>query len=136
MPIVLQKTNDSVILDNTDEAFVDTPLANESFMIEISKLRRSDNINLLTDSVGEDGKIKQGDYAKRLFITSITAVDGFVDENQAPISLEDGVANVIWEYSPDALINAINAKIQGFTAIEDKKKEVLEDDLVPTVPGQ
>ena len=75
MAIMLKKTNDSVILDNTDEAFVGTPLADETFMIEISKLKRADNINLLSGSVDEDGNIQQGDYSKNQFIASISAVD-------------------------------------------------------------
>ena len=136
MAIMLKKNNESIILDNTDEAFAGTPLADETFMIEISKLKRADNINLLSGSVGEDGTIKQGDYSKTQFIASITNVDGFVNENQEPINIEDGVRELIWEHGSDLLVTAINSKIKSFSDIEDKKKEVLEDDLVPTVPGQ
>ena len=136
MAIMLKKTNESVILDNTDEAFAGTPLADESFMIEISKLKRADNINLLSGSVDEDGNIKQGDYSKNQFIASISAVDGFVDENQAPISIEDGVRELIWEHGSDVLVTTINSKIKSFNILEEKKTEVLEEDLVPIVPGQ
>jgi len=135
MAIMLKKQNETVILDNTDEAFNGTPFANEAFMIEVTKLPRSESINMLSSSVDEDGNIKQGDYSKNLFIASITAVDGFVDENQAPIGLDDGVADIIWEYSPDVLVNAIKNKIQSFTAVEEKKSEALEPDLVPTQIG-
>ncbi len=136
MAIMLKKNNESIILDNTDEAFTGTPLADESFMIEISKLKRADNINILNGSVDEDGNIKQGDYSKKHFIASISAVDGFVDENQAPISIEDGVRELIWEHGSDVLVTTINSKIKSFNILEEKKTEVLEDDLVPTVPGQ
>ena len=136
MAIMLTKKNESVILDNTDEAFTGTAFADETFMIEISKLKRADNINILTASVDEDGNIKQGDYSKNLFIASITSVDGFVDENQVPMGVDENVAEVIWEHSPDVLVNAIKSKIQSFTAIEEKKSETPENDSVPTVPGQ
>lgn len=136
MAIMLKKKDESVILDNNDEAFVGTEFASEPFSIEITKLRRSANIDILTMSVGEDGNISQGDYSREMFVRSITDIDGFVDENQQPLTVADGIAEIIWEYSPDVLVNAIKAKIQSFNAIEEKKSEPLEQDLVPTLPGQ
>ena len=132
---MLTKKDESIILDNTDEAFVGTPLASEAFMIEITKLKRADNINLLHSSTDEDGNIKQGTYSKNLFIASITSADGFVDENQVPIGVEDGVAEIIWEYSPDVLVNAIKVKFQSFTAIDEKKSETPENDSETTPVG-
>ena len=136
MAIMLKKQNETIVLDNTDEAFADTVFANEPFIIEISKLPRAETINILTGSVDDEGVLKQGDYSKLLFIASITNVDGFVDENQQPIGLEDGVSEIIWEYSPDILVNAIKAKIQSFNAVEEKKKETSEQDLVGIPAGQ
>ena len=93
------------------------------------------SVGLLLFRIAYSGSIYYLFLLWNLFLASITAVDGFVDENQAPIGLDDGVADIIWEYSPDVLVNAIKDKMQSFTAVEEKKSEALEPDLVPTQIG-
>ena len=134
MALMLKKKNETVILDNTNEVFEGTPFANEPFMVEIKKISRSERINLLSSSVGEDGMIKQGDYSRDLFVLSVCGADGFVNENQEPLNVEDGVALMIWDNGSDLLVDAIKDKIQSFTAVEEKKSETLEIDS-PTIPA-
>lgn len=134
MAIMIKKNSETTTLRNTEDTFKGSPFETEPFAIEIKKISRSERINRLHESVNEDGTIRQGDYSRDLFVSSIVKVEGFVNEEQEPLTVEDGVALIIWENCPDLLVDAIKDKIQKFTAIEEKKSETLENDL-PTIPA-
>ena len=124
--------NENIVLSSTDEIFTNTSLANQGFSIEIQKINRADGIDMLTGSVDSEGNISNGQYSRALFIASIVAVDGFVDENQQPITIEDGIREILWEYGDDLLIDAVKSKIKGFKAYEEKKSESQEPGLENT----
>jgi len=133
---MIKKKSETTTLRNTEDVFKGSPFEAEPFAIEIKKISRSERINLLSGSVNEDGTIKQGDYSRDLFVLSIISVEGFVDENQTPLTVEDGVALIIWDNGSDLLVDAVKDKIQSFTAVEEKKSETLENDLPTTPVGQ
>ena len=136
MAIMLKKKNETVSLSNTDEAFVGTPLANEPFVIEITKIKKAESINMLSASANEDGTIKQGDYSRDLFISSISNVDGFVDENQEHLGIDEGFREIVWEYGSDILVEAIKDKIKSLSDSGEKKSEIQENDSVTIPAGQ
>ncbi len=123
----LAKLNaENVVLSNEDEQFVGTELEMQSFMIVVKRLTRADKINVGADSADENGKISSGEYSKAMFVNSITEVDGFTDENQQPISIENSVRELIWEYSPDVMVEAIKKAIESFDIKDEKKSEEQE----------
>ena len=126
---------DTKIVANTDEVFAGTELAEQAFTVTVQKLKRADKIDTMSKAVKDDGTISNGLYSQALFVSSIQAVDGFVDENGANITLEDGVANIIWEYADDALVEEIKKAIQSFNKQEEAKKKEPEEDLVVTQTG-
>jgi ribosomal protein L22 len=126
---------DTKIVANTDEVFAGTELAEQAFTVTVQKLKRAEKIDTMSKAVKDDGTISNGLYSQALFVSSIQAVDGFVDENGANITLEDGVAEIIWEYAPDALVEEIKKVIQSFNAIDEAKKKEPEEDLVVTQIG-
>lgn len=130
------KENENVLITNTDEAFVGTELANEPFSIEIKRLSRAEKIDTMSNAVTSDGKISNGEYSKALFVASIASVENMVDEHGQELSIEDGIREIIWEYGSDVLVERIKAVIQSFNEIDEKKSELLEEDLNPTPIGQ
>lgn len=127
--------DDNVIITNTDEAFIDTVLADEPFTIEVKRLKRAEKIDTMSASVDANGNISNGSYSKTLFINSITSVSGMVDENNQPLGIDEGIREIIWEYGSDVLVEKVKAVIQSFNAVEDKKKEEPESDLETTPVG-
>lgn len=122
MILNLAKFNtDTVLLTNTDEAFVGTTIAESPFSIKIKRLSRVEKIDTMSEALGEDGKISNGRYSRALFINSIAEVDGFVDENGDAIT--EGIREIIWEIAPDALVGKIKEVIEGFNSSEEKKSE-------------
>lgn len=128
-------TNQNIVLSNEDEQFIGTDLELQPFMIEIKRLSRADKINVATESVSENGTISSGEYSKAMFINSIVAVEGFTNENNEPITLEKQVRELVWEFAPDALVNAIKEKIDSFDIKEEKKSEEQEPVLADTPNG-
>jgi hypothetical protein len=126
---------DTKIVANTDEVFAGTELAEQAFTVTVQKLKRADKIDTMSKAVKDDGTISNGLYSQALFVSSIQAVDGFVDENGANITLEDGVANIIWEYADDALVEEIKKAIQSFNKQEEDKKKEPEIGVTDTQIG-
>lgn len=132
----LAKLNsDNKFIQNTDEVFKDTPLAQEDFSIEVQRLSRSEKIDVSSKAMDADGKLSAGEYSKQLFINSIVAVDGMTDENGNEITIQDKVRELIWEYAPDVLVEAVKNQIESFNVIEEKKSEPLETDSENTPIG-
>jgi|FLOH01.1.fsa_nt_gi hypothetical protein len=126
---------DTKIVANTDEVFAGTELAEQAFTVTVQKLKRAEKIDTMSKAVKDDGTISNGLYSQALFVSSIQAVDGFVDENGANITLEDGVANIIWEYADDALVEEIKKAIQSFNKQEEDKKKEPEIGVTDTQIG-
>ena len=126
---------DTKIVANTDEVFAGTELAEQAFTVTVQKLKRADKIDTMSKAVKDDGTLSNGLYSQALFVSSIQAVDGFVDENGANITLEDGVANIIWEYADDALVEEIKKAIQSFNKQEEDKKKEPEIGVTDTQIG-
>jgi hypothetical protein len=128
--------NETKTITNADEAFIGTALAEQPFRVEVSRMSRANKIDTMSKAVLPDGTISNGEYSKALFIASVSDVNGFEDENGTPLGLEDDVVSLIWEYSPDALVEEIKAAIQNFNAIEEKKVETQEQGSVVLPLGQ
>lgn len=128
-------TQENVILSNEDEQFVGTDLELQPFMIEVKRITRADKINIASDSANDEGIISSGEYSKAMFINSIVSVDGFTDENQTPITINENVRELIWEYAPDALVDAIKGKIQSYDVKEEKKSDEPEAPSLDTPIG-
>lgn len=137
MKFNLARINDQTkVIKSTDEAFEGTPLEGEGFAIEVKKLKRAEKIDTMSKAVLDDGTISNGEYSKALFISSIQAVSGFVDENEEEITIEDGIAELIWENAPDVLVEEVKKAIQSFNEIEEKKSDIPEQDLTVSQIGQ
>ena len=132
----LAKLNENeVTIDNTHEAFNGTEFADKPFKIELKRIKRTNKIDIQSESIGEDGKMKFGTYTKKVFVQSIIGVDGFVDENNEPITLEDGIREIIFEYGDDLLVNAIKNEIEAMDKAESEKKSELPTGLEATPIG-
>ena len=118
---------DNTVITNTDEAFVGTTLADSPFSIEIKRLKRAEKIDTMSKAVDAEGNISNGQYSKALFVASIAKVDGITDENGTPLTFEDGIREIIWEYGADILVEKIKSVIQGFNKVEEKKSELPEN---------
>jgi len=109
------KENNKVSVKNTDEAFDNSPLANQEFEVVVSKLTRSQKIDIATEAMDGE-KISNGKYSKAMFIKSIREIEGMEVEGEADIR------EVIWEYGDDVLVDAIKQAIDSFTNADEEKK--------------
>jgi len=109
------KENNKVSVKNTDEAFDNSPLANQEFEVVVSKLTRSQKIDIATEAMDGE-KISNGKYSKAMFIKSIREIEGMEVEGEADIR------EVIWEYGDDVLVDAIKQAIDSFTKADEEKK--------------
>ena len=128
-------TSENVILTNEDDQFVGTDLELQPFIIEVKRLTRAETIDVASVAMNEDGTLSGGKYSEAIFVSSIVSVDGFTDENNNPIGMDDKVVNLIWEYAPDTLVNAIKEKIESFKMNDEKKSESLENDSLDIPNG-
>lgn len=123
---------DNIIIANTDDVFAGTELAEEGFTVEVKRLTRAEKIDVSSNALDENGNVSQGEYSKAMFVSSIVAVGGFTDENGEEITIEKHVRELIWEYSPDQLVDEIRKAIESYRLVDEKKSELLESDLVDT----
>ena len=128
-------TSENVILTNEDDQFVGTDLELQPFIIEVKRLTRAETIDVARVAMNEDGTLSGGKYSEAIFVSSIVSVDGFTDENNNPIGMDDKVVNLIWEYAPDTLVNAIKEKIESFKMNDEKKSESSENDSLDIPTG-
>lgn len=117
---------DTVVIDQNNTAFVGTELSQSPFSITVADMKKEDKTDILYGCVNKDGEIKQGAYQKALFIASIVAVDGIIDEASEPLTLERGVRDIIWEYGNEKLRTQITDAIKNFSEVSEKKSEELE----------
>ena len=127
--------SENIVLTNEDEQFVGSDLELQPFMVEVKRLSRADKIDVAGEAMDDNGEISSGKYSESMFKASIVSADGFTDELQQPISMEGGVVDLIWEYAPDTLVNAIKEKIQSFDILAEKKSEASEVDSLDTPVG-
>ncbi len=125
----------NVIVSNEDEQFVGTGLDLQPFMVEVKRLTRADKINIAQTSADDNGKIGTGEYSQAMFINSIVAVDGFVNEHQEPITIDKKVRELIWEHAPDEMVQAIKKAIESFDIKDEKKSEEQEAPLLDIPNG-
>ena len=127
---------ETALISSTDAVFKDTDLENTGFKIMVREPMREDVTNFIHANVNDKGDVNQGSFQKALFLNGIVAVEGIVDKNQNPITLEDGVREILFEYSSQILKDEIFSKIQSLTESSNKKKETQTQGLEPMHDGQ
>jgi len=128
--------NDNKFLSNTDEKFIGTELELQEFTVEVKRLTRAQTIDMSVDSLDEKGQISSGEFSKLKFVNSIADVIGITNEDGQEIGIKEGARELIWEYAPDLLLNAIKETIASYDIAEQKKSESLETDSQNTQSGQ
>ena len=127
--------SENIILTNTDEQFVGTDLELQEFMIEVKRLSRADKIDVASEAMGENGTISSGKYSEAMFKASIVNIEGLTDEEGNAITMDTKAVDLIWEYAPDLMVNAIKEKIESFNVVAEKKSESLENGYQDTPIG-
>lgn len=127
--------SENIILTNTDEQFVGTDLELQEFMIEVKRLSRADKIDVASEAMGDNGTISSGKYSEAMFKASIVNIEGLTDEEGNAITMETKAVDLIWEYAPDLMVNAIKEKIESFNVVAEKKSESLENGYQDTPIG-
>ena len=127
--------SENIILTNTDEQFVGTDLELQEFMIEVKRLSRADKIDVASEAMGDNGTISSGKYSEAMFKASIVNIEGLTDEEGNAITMDTKAVDLIWEYAPDLMVNAIKEKIESFNVVAEKKSESLENGYQDTPIG-
>lgn len=127
--------SENIILTNTDEQFVGTDLELQEFMIEVKRLSRADKIDVASEAMGDNGTISSGKYSEAMFKASIVNIEGLTDEEGDAITMDTKAVDLIWEYAPDLMVNAIKEKIESFNVVAEKKSESLENGYQDTPIG-
>ena len=129
------KANTEVVITDKDECFVGTDLEGADFEVVVKRLSKVEKIDTAQEGQDDEGNFSNGLYSKALFTKSIVDVVGIKNELGQELTIEDGVADIIWEYAPDALSDRIKEVIQSFNKSEQKKSESLETDSAVTPAG-
>ena len=124
----------TLLIANSDAAFIGTALELQEFTIEVQKLSRADKIDVAGKAVNSDGEISNGQYSQAIFCASIVAVDGIdiVNDNGDVYSDEELKEHSIckkeflWEIAPNEMIEEIKRVIASFDIEEVEKKSDLE----------